>query len=540
MKSHLEDSEGSQSLRTGLLYLAGFMHRPELALAIAHAWNAWGKDMELLHAFFWAACRCFDSALATTVGDMLAVWEQRLIEEDRKEEQSKRRDPVNDHYLSHAWRDGMSREALDILVSSATARPLDWAINTLVHTLDMPAAQEFIVLMRARAEDQATAEGREYPFWLSRLNLWQEGRNAGRFSEATRQRLLEIWRINAEGASLRRQAFEVFLSRTAVEDLAALRAVGPDELPLFEGVLFRRIELGDDTAVPDFLKHVRSSDTGYWWQAARGWWCPAFTEELNIELDRRRGRQARWSRGRPAARLDCRGTTVRNSPLPTRSAYCSGTGTTSAIHATLCRPRCTSNHRPLEQPLPLRSRPAADPKSLLEYLNHHWQIGATGNKGRFTLSRARALEPHLNLLSEHCIQTLWDAANVEGHFDWRRSHLDGRLQASWHRAEFLREGGVEAVLTELETAEPKRTWRSHWLEQYVQTGGKLETAFAIVGRWLTTRGTMEALELAAECVADKGSRADLRILEGDGSPSGTEADAIRQDARFAVHRRTLS
>jgi len=51
---------------------------------------------------------------------------------------------------------------------------------------------------------------------------------------------------------------------------------------------------------------------------------------------------------------------------------------------------------------------------------------------------------------------------------------------------------------------------------------------------------MEALELAAECVADKGSRADLRILEGDGSPSGTEADAIRQDARFAVHRRTLS
>jgi len=96
------------------------------------------------------------------------------------------------------------------------------------------------------------------------------------------------------------------------------------------------------------------------------------------------------------------------------------------------------------------------------------------------------------------------------------------------------------VLTELETAELKRTWRSHWLERYVEKGGKLATAFAIVGRWLTKRGTMEALELAAECVADKGSRADLRILEGDGSPSGSEADAIRQDTRFAVHRRTLS
>lgn len=539
MQTHLEDSEGSQHLRTGLLYLAGFMRRPELALAIAHAWDAWGKDMELLHAFFWAACRCFDSALATTVGDMLAVWEHRLIEEDRKEEQSKRRDPVNDYYLSHAWRDGMSREALDILVSSATARPLDRAINTLVHTLDMPAAQEFIARMRAMAEDQAMAEGREYPFWLSRLNLRQEGRNAGRFSEATRQRLLEIWRINAEGASLRRQAFEVLLPRTAVEDLPALRAVGPDELPLFEGVLFRRIELGDDTAVPEFLKHVRSSDTGYWWQAARAWWCPAFTEELNIELDRRRGRKRDGLEGtqRPdwiVRELLCE--------LPVADAerlllghwdhisdscdfvqaalYVESSATRTAAAAALAT--------------------AADPKSLLEYLNYHWQIGGTGNKGRFTLSRARALEPHLNLLSEHCIQTLWDATNVEGHFNWRRSHLDGRLQASWHRAEFLREGSIEAVLTELETAEPKRTWRSHWLEQYVETGGKLATAFAIVGRWLTKRGTMEALELAAECVADKGSRADLRILEVDGSPSGTKADAIRQDARFAVHQRTLS
>lgn len=539
MHAHLEDSEGSQRLRTGLLYLAGFMRRPELALPIAHAWDAWGKDMELLHAFFWAACRCFDSALATTVGEMLAVWEYRLIEEDKKEDQSKRRDPVNHHYLSHAWSDGMSSEALDILVSTATARPLDWAINTLVHTLDMPAAQEFIVRMRARAEDQAKAEAREYPFWLSRMQVMRDVRDAGRFSEATRQRLLDIWCSNAEGSSLRRQAFEVLLPRTTIEDLSALRAVGPDELPLFEGVLFRRIELGDDTAVPEFLQHVRNTDTGFWWQAARAWWCPAFTEELDKELDRRRGRKRDGLKGAQQAdwivpELLCELPVadaerllvghwdhVRDSSDFVQAAlYIESSATRAAAADALAM--------------------AADPKSLLEYLDHRWQIGGTGNKGRFTLSRARALESQLDLLSEHCISSLWEAANIEGHFDWRRSHLDGRLRGHRYGAEFLQEDGVEATLTELETAEPKRTWRSHWLERYVETGGKLETAFAIVERWLTKRGTMEALEVAAECVADKGSRANLRILEGDGSPSGPEADAIRHNARFAVYRRTLS
>jgi len=351
--------------------------------------------------------------------------------------------------------------------------------------------------------------------------------------------LLEIWRSNAEGSSLRRQAFEVLLPRTAVEDLPALRAVGQDERPLFEGVLYRRIELGDDAAVPEFLQQVRNSDTGYWWQASRAWWCPAFTEELDKELDRRRGRKRDGLKGaqRPdwiVRELLCELPIADAKRLLLRhwdhlsdsgdfvqaALYVESSATRTAAAAALAT--------------------ATDPKSLLEYLNHHWQIGGTGNKGRFTLSRARALEPYLNLLSEHCIQTLWEAANIEGHFDWRKSRLDGRLQVHWRGAEFLREDGVEATLTELETAGPKRTWRSHWLERYAEIGGKLETAFAIVERWLTKRGTLDALEVAAECVADKGARADLRILEGDGSPTGPEADAIRHDARFAVYRRTLS
>ncbi|MCY1219405.1 hypothetical protein D9M72_313790 [compost metagenome] len=539
VQSHLEDSSASRRIRTGTLYLAGFIRRPELALSIARAWSCWGKDAELLHAFFWAACRCFDGLLEATVHDMLAVWERYLIEEDKKEDQSKSRDPVNDHYLSRAWRDGMSGEALDILVTSAKTRPLDWAIRRLVLMLDMPAAQEFIVRMRAKAEDQAKAESREYPFWLGRMHLTRDARGTVRFSEATRKRLLEIWHSNAEGTSLRRQAFEVFLSRAAVEDLQALKSVEPSELSLFEGALFRRIELGDDTAVPNFLEHVRKSDTGFWWQAARAWWCPAFTEALDKELSRRRERKHDGTRG--AERADW---IVREllCELPAAAAERLLLGHWDHIKDSRDFVQAALY---VESPV-TRAAAAAElatatePKKLLEYLDQNWQVGGTDNKGRFTLSRARTLESQLDLLSEDCIQTLWHVANIEGHFEWRRSHLDSRLKGNWYGTEFLQEHGVETTLTELETAEPKRAWRSHWLERYVETGGKLETAFALVARWLVKRGTMDALELAAECVADKGARADLRILEAHGSPDGPEADAIRQDARFAVYRRTLS
>ncbi|MBT2305353.1 hypothetical protein J7E70_33680 [Variovorax paradoxus] len=433
----------------------------------------------------------------------------------------------------------MSSEALDILISAAKAKPLDWAIHTLIHTLDMPAAQELIVRMRADAEEKAQTEGCEYPFWLSRMHLRTDSRNVGRFSEATRQRLLDIWHGNPTGSPVRRQAFEVLLSRTTVDDLPALRGIGPDERPLFEGALFRRIELGDGLAVPKFLQHVANSDTGFWWQAARAWWCPAFTEELDNELDRRRGRKRDGLKGAEQSDWIVR-ELLCELPVADAERLLLGhwdhiSDSSDFVQAALYAESASTRAAAAAA---LRTTP--DPMRLLEHIDHNWQIGGTDNKGRLTLSRARALQPHLNLLSEHCVQSLWDAANIEGHFDWRKSHLDGLLQSRQYGHEFLRDDGVEAALTDLEMAEPKSIWRSAWLERYVEAGGKPETAFAIVGRWLTKRGTMEALEVAAACVADQGSRADLRILQGDGAPSGLEADAIRHDARFAVYRRTLS
>jgi hypothetical protein len=49
-----------------------------------------------------------------------------------------------------------------------------------------------------------------------------------------------------------------------------------------------------------------------------------------------------------------------------------------------------------------------------------------------------------------------------------------------------------------------------------------------------------ALKVAAGCVAAKGTRSTLRVLDAVGPPTGPEADAIREDTRFSVFRRTLA
>lgn len=84
----------------------------------------------------------------------------------------------------------------------------------------------------------------------------------------------------------------MLLPRSGATDLPEIRAIGEDEEPLFEAALLRRIELGDESAVPTFIEKIRANETGFWWQATRKWWCPAFTAELDQELNRRRQRKA--------------------------------------------------------------------------------------------------------------------------------------------------------------------------------------------------------------------------------------------------------
>jgi hypothetical protein len=114
------------------------------------------------------------------------------------------------------------------------------------------------------------------------------------------------------------------------------------------------------------------------------------------------------------------------------------------------------------------------------------------------------------------------------------------LETSWQGANLLTKEGVKQELTRLETEGKKGVWWGHWLEKYSQQVESLDGVFHILGEWLAERGSLDALKIAAECVAEKGTRDTLDILHATGATQGAEADAVRENSRFAVCRRTLS
>lgn len=347
-----------------------------------------------------------------------------------------------------------------------------------------------------------------------------------------------MWTSHESRAAVRHQAFLVWSVHSTDEDLDILRAIAPAD-PLFDTALHRRIELGDECAVPAFLEKLRNSDEhGSWWQDSRYWWCDAFTEELDNELERRRDRLAAEHREEDHHDWIL---SERLIELPASEArrliakHWDHLGSSSrfvqaALFVESEVTRDLAGQRLAASP---------DPAELLDYLDHHWQIGGTSNKGRLTLSRVRALEPYLNLLSDSCLHSLWIACNLEGHFVWRREHLDCRVDFKHYGIRLITRDGLKEELTQLETQDPQRSWRTHWMEEFSELGSSMNEAFEVLGEWLSERRTQSALELAAESLAERGTRAALQVLQVEGAPTGTEADAVRADAQFSVFRRTI-
>ena len=85
--------------------------------------------------------------------------------------------------------------------------------------------------------------------------------------------------------------------------------------------------------------------------------------------------------------------------------------------------------------------------------------------------------------------------------------------------------------------------RGHWLEHRVEdvlkTGISSERLLLVVEAWLSDRGTVAALELAARAVIQVGTRNDLQILKLEAEPTVIVADMLA-DTTFALKRRRLN
>ncbi len=82
-------------------------------------------------------------------------------------------------------------------------------------------------------------------------------------------------------------------------------------------------------------------------------------------------------------------------------------------------------------------------------------------------------------------------------------------------------------------------WIDTWLDRYVETGTSIEQIMQEIGRWLSSKASVEALRVAAAAVVHIGRRVDLKHLHVVPIEPREKAQEIIADATFAVMRRTL-
>lgn len=528
----LVDSLLSPELRVGALYLAGYIADPTLSSAIANCWEHFGTTPDTLPAFIWAGCQCAGESPEHTLDPIFDYWAS-LPEPDEKRANKPHRFIVDDHGIQFGFTRTPPRRAIKYLIKQALRPELRWPITVLLERVDDSDVITFIANERARLARELEGTDRFSP-WLSTGGM-RERRPLGTTSRTVLQKL---WENETADRHLRNRAFELWAPDATGNELPLLEHIDSASV-LFDRALRLRVKLGDLTAIPAFRDKIRTAERrSYWWQFAREFWCEELTEQLEEELAQR-GRECTPTWDKSGYETDM---FVSELIMKLDSETAERLLTKHWSHLQydpdfiqaalfVATEKCCALVKDAINRAP-------DPRKLLKYLDHHWHVGGTSQHGRLTPLRLSAIEPYLDFLEEMPISSLWTACNVDGFYEWRRTHLDHRIPEKWRRQQGTADADLIAALDDIAEKDAHR-WPFHWLEQFEERGDPPERALAIVRQWLANRTSMKAYEVAAECIVLNGRRSDVGILTAPEMPRGEEADAIYRDTRFAVFNRTL-
>jgi hypothetical protein len=530
LASLLMEPDLEQQQRVGALYLAGHLASPLLNLAIERNWRLSGRSPETLPAFLWAACCCASTDSVALIGAICDYWAE-LPEREQGANSPPHRHLPHDHGIHYAFRRSPPVHAIPILIEQAQRPELRWPIISLLDSVDDPTAVLF--LAREHAEiARASGTTESSSLWL--LGGWPD---KVIFGTASRAALQELWRNSRSDSHLRRAAFSLWSLNAMPTELPLLQEFDEED-SLYDRILQSRIRLQDHSAIPKYRAGLQAdTDRSFWWQFGRYFWCQELTEQLEQELQRRSIEfsptwenayfQTDWIVSELLQKLEPHVASnilhkhwghLRFQPRFVQAALFVATDT------------CCALARDAIEGIP-------DPREALKYIDHSWRLGGTAERGRLSLARLAAIEPYLSLLDDSVLGSFWTACNVDGFVQWRRLHLDHRTPNGTRRFHGTTDEDLFNALDELAAGDQR--WSDFWLEQFDERHDPPDRAFQVLRRWLDARRTPEAFEIVAECIALRGRRQDIDILDNFGH-GGTELAAIRKDTLFAVWNRTLS
>jgi hypothetical protein len=512
----------------GALHLTGFVGDPALASAVRFAWERNSIASDMLSAFVWAAAQCGGADTAALLEPMVAAW--AALPEPLPSDRPSAPTRATLHHAGLHW--GFARrlpeEAVRFFVRTPTDDQMAWWIAQLLEHVDQPESVQFVAEQMAVVSRRVAGTGAWSP-WLDSFRRRELG-NQPWVSGPSALQLKRLWQDAANDEHLRKRAFQLWRNYATREDLPLLRDARGGVLG--DQALRYRLELGDETAASDFRATLEaSSHRAYWWQFLRESWLDAYIDDLDAELCRRRsgvavaqtGWDTDWTVSEIVARLAPK---AASDVLERHWSHLKTSHCFVAAALFIATPVCTVL-------VAQAVHEHGDPGKLFEFMSHVWRVGGREERNRLSQERLAAVLPYLDHLSDHDLHSLWSACNVDGFHAWRRQHLDFRLGESWRAVCAVNDDDLFPELDRI-AASDHRQAHHFWFDRFQERGDPRDRPLRVVGKWLDSRGTLEAFEVAANCIIEGGTRDDLKLLHPHLAQLGSTAKEIYDDAVFGV------
>ena len=532
----LRRSDLSSRERSGGLRLAGHLAEPVLAGAIASCWASDLERTEHLDDYLWAAAECCGNNPDSLLKPVCDTW--AALPYESPDGRLSPRSDLAAHEISWAFKEALPQPALRYFIERARQEDLNAPITYMLRGIDHPDAVEFIALEFATISRKAEGKGGIWLFSSMLHSDWErQQREKGKgMSSVSRQRLQELWECMDNDRHIRRQAFLLWAATSAPGDVELLRSMA--DLPFFaDDILRARLKRADSIAIPAFIDKLRSDKAGYWWQLGRFIWSDELTSALEENFQRRGAEVKRvwkvyfpsdWIMSELLMRLK---TSVAERLLKAHwshlrfSPYFVQTAIYLATPAS-----CALAKEAISQ--------CPDASEILQHIHIHFGIKMTGHPGVSRIQQLEALIPYWDHISPSDIHSLWDLCNERGWFDFRRTHLDERLQGQWRKRTLLDESNFCSDLDE-HLANGQIHWIDYLVDRYLNQGEQFDRILNILHKWLRDHRTITALELIVAAIVHAGRRHDLDLICIDGIEPVPQAEAIIADTHFAVRRRSL-
>lgn len=524
--------------RSGALRLAGFMADPRLADAVMACWRSDPDESSRLADYLWAAAKCCGDKAELLLEPICDAWAALSDTPAGTGLPSPRDDLAADH-LSWAFRDAVPLSAIGYFVARARSdEALRWPITYMLRSIDHPDTVEYLAHYFAE-RSRESKNGEYYSMVSMMLRRDWERRGSGHgtgMSSASKQRLESLWRDESNDIHLRRQAFLLWDVSHADDDLRVLITL-PETMPFWKDILRARLERGDQSAIPFLLQELPADESGRWWQLGRHLWSDALTQALDTFFRQRSMVAPNSWHARHATDGITSELLMRMKPATAEKLLVDHWGylghslyfVQAALYIATPLLQCKVREAMEECP---------DPVEMLKHLHFHYGILVMGHPGVNRLEQMEALIPYLDHLGSSDIHSLWDNCNKRGWYDYRRTHLDNRLEDPWRTTALDEESNMYSDLDK-HISENRVHLIYFWMDRHIEMGESLEKIFGRLCDWLLNRQSIDALKLVAEAYQHRGRRVDLNLLKIEHINPAEEAVAIFHDTQFAVYRRSL-